>query len=333
MEKQDYLVSVIVPVYNVGNYLTKCLDSIVNQTYTKLEIILVDDGSTDNSPSICDKYAIQDSRIKVIHKMNGGLSDARNCGLDNMIGDFILFVDSDDYLEQDAIAVLIETAVQYNTQITCMKSCIVSPEYKIVNNQSNGTGTVQILTSENYIKGMCEKRKSESVCDKLFDAILFKNRRFEKGRLNEDFFLLSKMLFDDLQIAEIDYTGYNYYQRPGSITNSGYGKSLVDSVKNAYELKKLAEIEASRLEKYFARLTLYQARTLFIVIPWEHVRNNEDDYVDSLYYLRKCIASVKNVKLSKLDKLIILSIAKMPKISIWLVGRLWRIKKNNIFKS
>lgn len=95
------LISVIVPVYNVENYLCKCVDSIINQTYNNLEIILVDDGSTDGSASICDEYVLKDSRVKVIHKENGGVSSARNIGIAEASGEYICFVDSDDWLELD----------------------------------------------------------------------------------------------------------------------------------------------------------------------------------------------------------------------------------------
>ena len=110
-------VSVIVPVYNVRDYLEECINSIVSQTYKKLEIILIDDGSTDGSSDICDKYAVEDRRIKVIHKENGGLSDARNCGLDNMTGDFVLFVDGDDAIKKDMIEVLIGLIYQSESDI------------------------------------------------------------------------------------------------------------------------------------------------------------------------------------------------------------------------
>ena len=103
------LISVIVPIYNVEKYINRCIDSIIEQTYTNLEIILVDDGSTDNSGSICDEYAKKDNRIKVIHKENGGVSSARNVGLDTAIGQYITFVDSDDYIEKKYCEILLKT--------------------------------------------------------------------------------------------------------------------------------------------------------------------------------------------------------------------------------
>ena len=112
------LVSVIVPVYKVEKYLDKCVESIVGQTYKNLEIILVDDGSPDNCPAMCDKWADRDSRIKVIHKQNGGVSSARNAGIDAVQGEFIGFVDSDDWLEPDMYDCLVKNALEYNADIS-----------------------------------------------------------------------------------------------------------------------------------------------------------------------------------------------------------------------
>ena len=111
------LISIIVPVYKVEPYLNKCVDSIINQTYKNIEIILVDDGSPDNCGKICDDYTKKDSRIKVIHKKNGGLSDARNYGIEASIGDYIMFVDSDDYISANMCEILLKTAKKYNADI------------------------------------------------------------------------------------------------------------------------------------------------------------------------------------------------------------------------
>ena len=113
----DKLISVIVPIYNVEEYLNECVDSILNQTYKNLEIILVDDGSTDKSGIICDDYAKIDSRIKVIHKKNGGLSDARNVGIDRALGEFIIFIDSDDYIDHSMCEILLAYASKYDVDI------------------------------------------------------------------------------------------------------------------------------------------------------------------------------------------------------------------------
>ena len=323
------LVSIIVPVYNVELYLEKCIKSLLAQTYENIEIILSDDGSTDNSSNICDLFAKKDERIRVIHKANGGLADARNAGLDIMSGEYVTFVDSDDYLEPEAIEILLSTAIQKQSSIAHMKSYIVGSDYTIIADQSQGSREIVIYASEEYVKGMCEKRFSESVCDKMFESKLFAERRFEKGRLNEDFFFLSKLLLEDIRIAEIDYAGYNYYQRKGSITNSGFGTSLVDSVRNAFELKEIAKEINPKLEAHFARLVLFQARTLFIVIPWCYVRGNHEAYTKTLSYMRECIQFLKLVQLSRSDKVFIWATCHFPKIVLRITSILWKIKTNN----
>ena len=123
------LISVIIPVYNVEQYLSKCLDSVVNQTYKNLEVILVDDGSTDNSGKICDEFALKDNRIIVIHKSNGGLSSARNEGLKFAKGQYVGFVDSDDYIEIGMYEKLLEVSLKYGSDVVC------SNYYRVTNNK------------------------------------------------------------------------------------------------------------------------------------------------------------------------------------------------------
>ena len=124
--------SVIVPIYNVEQYLKKCLNSIVNQTYKDLEIILVDDGSPDGCPQLCDEYASLDNRIKVIHKKNGGLSSARNAGLDIATGDYVTFVDSDDYLETDIYEKVINIFEDHSADIVSMRTQLVDQKYNVI---------------------------------------------------------------------------------------------------------------------------------------------------------------------------------------------------------
>lgn len=321
------LVSVIVPIYKAEPFLEKCVQSLLTQTYSSLEIILVDDGSPDNCPAYCDAFAQTDSRVRVIHKRNGGLSDARNAGLDIAVGEYISFIDSDDYMDAEAIECLVQTAQSTGCGIAHMKSFIVDSEYNILKNQSGNTRSVKCFSAVEYIQGMCEKRYSESVCDKLFDAALLRNRRFEKGRLNEDFFFLSLLLLEGYDVAEIDYSGYHYYQRAGSITNSGFGPSLVDSVKNACELKRISRVICPAAEKHFARLTLYQARTVFITMPWEYTKNERPEYTMTLAYMRECIPFLNGSSISKVDKFILSAINIAPKLFISILSKIWRYKK------
>ena len=165
------LVSVIVPIYKVEPYLRRCLDSIVNQTYRKLEIILIDDGSPDKSPQICDEYAAKDSRIKVIHKENGGLSDARNVGLDICKGKFFSFVDSDDWINERYIDILLNIAIETKADIT------IGEHKRIYDNQPffDEKENVQILSSQEALNILFQRTHLSFILSwgKLYRNILF----------------------------------------------------------------------------------------------------------------------------------------------------------------
>lgn len=320
------LVSVIVPVYNVEKYLNKCVDSIISQTHTNLEIILVNDGSSDNSPNICDEYASLDSRIKVVHKVNGGLSDARNAGLDVATGDYITFVDSDDYIESESVELLLKALKENNVPISLMHANIVNSDYSIRGTQTDNSRSVKVYSALEYCKGVCEKYLSESVCDKLFESAIFNGRRFEKGRLNEDFFFLSQLLLDGVSVANLEFAGYNYYHREGSITSLGFSKTIVDAVKNSVELKEIAKEKGSEMEKHFARLTLFQVRTALITMPYKLVKEKSSEYKLIINSLKTCYPFIKSASLSRSTKLFLRLVKVMPKFTLRITSTLWKLK-------
>ena len=225
MEKD--LISVIVPVYNVEKYLEKCVNSIINQTYKNLEIILVDDGATDNSGKMCDEFAKKDSRIKVIHKENGGSADARNSGLDKVTGKYILFVDSDDCLNKKMIEIL-------HNEIIKESRDIVLCEYEKVNENDiefeKEIETYKILnhTKESIFElyyGMGHKHEKVVVpWGKLYKKELFDGIRYPKGRKGEDELTLYKVFYKANNIVEINAKLYYYLQREGSLSSDWYIK-------------------------------------------------------------------------------------------------------------
>lgn len=320
------LISIIVPVYNMEPYLGKCIESLISQSYPNIEIILVDDGSKDSSLSICQRYAETDNRIRVVHKENGGSSSARNAGLDVACGELVSFVDADDYIERDAILMMYNTLVEKGADIAHMKSNIVDCDHNILNVEGNNTLTVSTISSHGYVAEMCRKRKSESVCDKIFKSSLFEKNRFEQGRRNEDFFFLSTLLFNDLTIAEVDYVGYNYYQRQGSITHSGFSKTIIDAVRNSYELKELAAKEKPELEADFARITLFQARVALITMPWEYVRTRSTEYTSVMTALCACLPFLRKSDLPKSNKLFLKAVSSMPRLTLRLTSIIWKLK-------
>lgn len=229
------LISVIVPVYNVEKYLPKCLDSIINQTYNNLEIILINDGSTDNSGKICDEYATRDSRVKVIHKVNGGLSDARNAGLDICTGDYIGFVDSDDYIALDMYYVMYNYLIANNLDVAMCSSADVVDG--MVSNVKYFNAFVVNTKSEVIESVFINKlgSLSFSVCNKLFKRVVIKDVRFTLKKAYEDVFFAMDWILNTTRYGRIPDCKYFYVQRAGSITNQKYYKESILDVIEAYE--------------------------------------------------------------------------------------------------
>lgn len=227
MKKADKrpLISVIVPVYNVENYLRACVDSIIAQTYDNLEIILVDDGSPDNCPAICDEYAEKDSRIKVIHKENGGLSDARNAGLSVMTGEYLMFVDSDDLLPKNAVSALYNLAVEYNSEL------VIGSHRKFVditdlNDSIIKSNTVSCLSKKESICHMFQHGCAS--WGRLYRADIHKSITFPIGEINEDEAIVLKILDKCNSVIITDECVYHYRTRPESITTSSFSLKKLD---------------------------------------------------------------------------------------------------------
>lgn len=218
--EQNILVSVIVPVYNVQQYLPKCVDSILAQTYANLEIILVEDGTKDDSGLICDDYARQDSRIRVIHKPNGGLSSARNAGLDIARGEYIVFADSDDWLEPDAYESMLSLAQQENVKLVCAGRYDADGE--------TGEKTLglcpprqEVISGEELVRRIFTWENIDSAAwDKLYHRSLFRERRYPVGKIVEDVPVTYLIALEAGQAAMLNKPVYNYLHRPGSITTA-----------------------------------------------------------------------------------------------------------------
>lgn len=223
-------VSITVPVYNVERYLSQCLDSIVNQTLKDLEIILVDDGSTDGSALICDSYAQKDERIKVIHKVNGGLASARQAGLESISGEYYTVCDSDDWIELDFCETL------YNKAKECDADIVLSGYFS---NYPNGNETqsrpYEYTTQEQYIYDTMTRKTEPMTCSKMIRASLFKRFgiTYEIGiNLGEDALLLYKLLKHPLRIVGVDRAFYHYRR-----------EMMSDSYTNNITIKSLAQLE------------------------------------------------------------------------------------------
>ena len=210
------LVSIIVPIYNVEPYLRRCLDSIVNQTYTNLEIILVDDGSPDGCPQICDEYAAKDKRIAVIHKENGGLSDARNAGLDICKGEYISFVDSDDWVDVEYIEVMLDSAIKEEADISI---CNHEKTATNITTRTTHQSKIILLNSVQAIKKIFGQDSLTFIVSwgKIYKRRLWNSLRFPKGKLYEDAYVCHILYDDSKKICFTNKILYFYFQRPDSI--------------------------------------------------------------------------------------------------------------------
>lgn len=224
------LISVIVPVYNVEKYLDQCVESIATQSYTNLEIILVDDGSTDCSGMICDKWSNKDARIQVLHKKNGGLSDARNAGIEIATGIYYMFIDSDDTIAVDTIQLMYEAIVSDNCEIAV---CNMVRTYEN-DEQEPFYAPVHAKTVLADNKRF-ETLRQPSVCNKMFRASLFKEVRFPKGRYYEDTFIYHILAYHANRIVLTGHDGYYYRSRRESILGQPqYTERYFDFIEAVY---------------------------------------------------------------------------------------------------
>lgn len=224
----EELISIIVPVYNVESYLEECVQSIIQQSYRNIEIILIDDGSTDNSGILCDKYAMQDQRIKVIHKENGGLSEARNYGMKEASGDWFLFVDSDDFIRRDSCEILIKYANKFLADI------VIAREKKFLDGctfeYSDLSGVQYLLDSDQALQYYFYRKFAGYACGKLLKKSIIKDIAFPRGKYFEDSFVLFLFLEKANKVAVLQDEVYFYRQRKSSIINSNCSKKHLDII-------------------------------------------------------------------------------------------------------
>ena len=210
-------ISVIVPIYNVEDYVLGCLKSVAAQTFKNFECICVDDGSTDNSGKIADDFALSDKRFSVVHQENGGLSDARNTGMKNAKGDWIFFLDSDDYLHPQSLEILLDLALKYKVDVVNCSSKNTSEKYKEIHEEINITN-YKISIIKNPLVGFLTKRAIQTgACFRLYKKRLIQKIPFIKGIHFEDIPFTSQLMNEIDQMAFIDAPLYYYYKNPNSI--------------------------------------------------------------------------------------------------------------------
>lgn len=229
------LISVVVPIYKVENYLKKAINSIINQTYKNIEIILVDDGSPDNCGNICDEYSKKDNRIKVIHKKNGGLSDARNVGVEIAKGEYILFIDSDDWIENNMIEELYKNIKYNNCDISICEFIEEDSNGKIIKSKKYDKEIIVFNNKEALKDLIIQKNITNHAWNKLYKRSLFDDIKYPKGQLMEDISTTYKLFEKSNRIVYQNIPLYHYIQRNTSILGNITEKRINDQEKAIFE--------------------------------------------------------------------------------------------------
>ena len=282
------LISVIVPVYNVEQYLDRCVRSIVGQTYKNLEIILVDDGSTDSSGRLCDKWAQKDSRIKVIHKSNGGLSDARNAGMATATGEYIAFVDSDDWVEIGMFRSLYKAMINTDSDIASCGAKRVWPD-GIREQDLCAVNKDSVLDREGAMKALITADGLvQTVWNKLYRKMVIDDILFPVGVIHEDEFWSWKVLSKANRVVTVKESYYNYLQRDNSIMGAGFSEKRVQLVIQAkIELQSYLE-EFMPALKNTGRVSLaYTCMDLGVQVLKQMPHNTANKYLKQLKYTTK----------------------------------------------
>lgn len=317
---ESELISIVVPIYNVEKYLKKCIDSILVQTYKNIEIILVDDGSPDNCGAICEEYGKKDSRIKIIHKENGGLSDARNVGIEVAIGKYITFIDSDDYVDENYIAYLYQILKKYKTRISIISNYIITSNGKIIdlglNYKEESIDKIEALK-----RMLNEEGYTVSAWSKLYDIELFKNVKFPKGKLCEDNGTTYKLIEQVENVAFGNKSKYYYLKRDGSIMLSTFNEKKLDMIYLTDEMCDFLEKKYPELEKVTKRRKIYARFNIL-----RQMINTNNDVIENeiiSYIMKNKIEIILNREYSKRDKFALICL---------LFGKKFFFKMWNLYK-
>ena len=310
-------ISVIVTVYNTVEYLPRCVDSIRRQTYRNLEIILVDDGSTDTSGAMAEKFALEDKRVRVFHKENGGSSSARNLGIEKARGDYIGFVDSDDYIEPEMYERLLSVALSENLPMVQCSRDEIDEQGNLMENVCIPPEEPELWEDEKFMRELLMHRGDCSFCTKLIRADLLKSHRFPEGELNEDFRLLTELLPQIPLTAILPQQDYHVFYRYGSNTRTRnkdeFPRVFMDIVNNADRAEELVAKKYPNLIKEAERFALYQRLDYMLHIPISMMNKKNTFYVQVCTYLKHHKKEIRtNPYLTKKNRQYLMLFASMP---------------------
>ena len=312
------LISIIVPVYNIEEYLPRCIESILQQTYTELELLLVDDGSTDRSGVICEEYARKDSRIRVIYKENGGSSSARNMGIRQAKGQYLGFVDSDDYIDSEMYEKMVDAIRERKCNIVQVARDEIDEQGNLMQEICKMPETTVEYSAEEFLKELLLHKGDCSFCTKLLNRDLFSNKGFPEGVLNEDFHLLTKMLNEGEGVVSLPYCGYHVFYRLGSNTRkkdkNEFSRVYADNVDNADMVYELVNENFPALKKIAIRFGLFQRMDYLLHIPISKMERENEQYKKICKYVKKhWFHTVSSKYLTAKDKLYLTLFAIAPK--------------------
>lgn len=310
-------ISVIVPVYNTVNYLERCVDSIRRQTWRNLEIIIVDDGSTDNSGALAEKLAMEDKRVRVFHKENGGSSSARNLGISQAKGDYIGFVDSDDYIEPEMYERLLAVALSENLLMVQTSRDEIDEQGNRMEDVCVPPEQAELWECEQFMRELLLHRGDCSFCTKLIHASLLAEERFPEGELNEDFNLLIRLLPKVTAVAILPEQDYHVFYRFGSNTRTRneeeFPQVFTDIVKNADRVFQIVEEEYPELIPEAMRFGLFQRLDYMLHIPISQMNKRNTFYIQVRDYLRKHRREISSSPyLTKKNKQYLLLLGRTP---------------------
>lgn len=307
--KEQPLVSVIVPVYNVEKYLKRCLDSVLAQSYKNLEIILVDDGSTDRSGEICDEYKKKDGRIRVIHKENGGLSDARNEGMKIGKGDYACFVDSDDVVKNDYVEYLFGLIKKFDVEMSVAKYEVVTGSGKRI--VPGGEIYSEVFSEKVALEELLsEKHFTVSANAKMYAKRLYKKIIFPKGKLCEDNGTTYKFIMMCKSIAFGNKIVYSYYKNSGSIMMGAFSVRRFDLVELTDEMCKAVVSKYKDLKEIALRRMILARFSIIRQVNYKELARSEKGKVDSYrgFILQNKRAVLFNSVYSLRDKIALISL-------------------------
>lgn len=280
----SFKISIVVPVYNVEKYLDKCIQSILNQTFKDYEILLVDDGSTDKSGVICDDYASKYSNINVIHKTNGGPSDTRNVGIKSAQGEYLYFLDSDDYIIPECLEILYSNLKNNEAVLSCGSFGFFDDNHPVNEDGSDENKLLKCTGEKACLTLLYGKDFYTSSCNILLKAEIAKSNLFPVGKFHEDELTTFRYFLDSSTVVKTDYKTYYYYQREGSIMHSS-GQPILDEALAGDNYVNVCKdinnkfLKAALCKKYFLYLS--------IIENYPEIKKDEPDlYYDVNAYLK-----------------------------------------------